>query len=95
MSVDFFWRRVAGRSSDELSPGELRASVPHWFDAEFRPLREAGTVTAVERNGCLMYFALLEADAPSIRIAQLPVFGGRATEQSGKEEYPLLSTPNL
>ncbi len=86
MSVDFFWRRVAGRSSDELSPGELRASVPHWFDAEFRPLREAGTVTAVERNGCLMYFALLEADAPSIRIAQLPVFGGERRSGGGKEE---------
>ncbi|OKI99857.1 hypothetical protein [Kitasatospora sp. CB01950] len=84
MSVDFFWRRVAGRSLDELAPKELGALVPHWFDAEFKPLREAGMVTAVDRNGCLMHFALLEGDAPSLRIAQLPVYGGE--RRTGGEE---------
>ncbi|MEW2624615.1 hypothetical protein [Streptomyces sp. NPDC048106] len=73
MSVDFFWRRVPGKSLDELSPKELGALVPHWFDPEFKPLCKAGTVMAVERNGCLMHFALTaarwSADQPHLREA--------------------------
>ncbi|MFE4514249.1 DUF1877 family protein [Kitasatospora sp. NPDC056783] len=84
MSVDFFWRRVDGRLLDELTPEELAASVPHWSDNEFRPLREAGTLMAVERNGCLMHFALMGADAPSFRVARLPVYAGER-RTGGKE----------
>ncbi|MER8188045.1 DUF1877 family protein [Kitasatospora sp. NPDC094015] len=89
MSVDFFWRRVTGRSLDELTPGELLALVPHWFDAEFPSLRAAGTVMAVERHGDLMHFALLEGGVAAvpgarIRAAQLPVLGGE--RRTGGEE---------
>ncbi|MEV7384002.1 DUF1877 family protein [Streptomyces lydicus] len=76
MSVDFFWRRVAGTSLDELSPKELGTLVPHWFDSEFKQLYEAGLVMAVERNGCLMHFALTAGGATSADVAELPVFGG-------------------
>ncbi len=75
MSVDFFWRRVAGKSLDELSPKELGVLVPHWFDAEFKPLREAGMVMSVERNGYLMHFALTAVGGTSDGVAQLPVSG--------------------
>ncbi|MEV7595787.1 DUF1877 family protein [Kitasatospora sp. NPDC089797] len=76
MSVDFFWRRVASGLLDDLSPKELGALVPHWFDAEFRPLREAGMVMGVERNGCLMHFVLTSSGAASDGAAELPVLGG-------------------
>ncbi|WP_055587189.1 hypothetical protein [Peterkaempfera griseoplana] len=85
MSVDFFWRRVAGTSLDELSPEELSALVPHWFDPEIGPLREAGMVMAVERNGSLMHFALTAGGAVSGGVAQLPVFGGER-RADGRED---------
>nr|BFD96260.1 hypothetical protein KitaXyl93_76200 [Kitasatospora sp. Xyl93] len=93
MSVDFFWRRVAGKSLDELSPKELDALVPHWCDPEFKPLRETGMVMAVERNGHLMHFALTAASATSRDVAQLPVFGGEQRVE-GKEdpEYGFVRT---
>ncbi|MFJ6620796.1 DUF1877 family protein [Kitasatospora sp. NPDC091335] len=79
MSVDFFWRRVDGGLLDELSPGELFDLVPDWFDSEFGPQHQAGTVLAVESNGYLMHVALMEAvggAGPDLRTAQLPVFAG-------------------
>ncbi|MFC1439200.1 DUF1877 family protein [Streptacidiphilus sp. N1-10] len=85
MSVDFFWRRVPGRALDELSPKELGALVPHWFDAEFKRLRETTMVMGVERNGYLMHFALTAGEAASGRVAQLPVFGGEQRAE-GKED---------
>ncbi|MFD0405917.1 hypothetical protein [Kitasatospora sp. NPDC127116] len=79
MSVDFFWRRVDGAVLDELSPRELRALVPGWFDDDFGPLDEAGAVLGVERNGYLMDVALTKASGssgPDSPAARLPVFGG-------------------
>ncbi|MFE6867760.1 DUF1877 family protein [Kitasatospora sp. NPDC057692] len=93
MSVDFFWRRVVDKSLDALSPKELGALVPHWFDAEFKPLHEAGMVMAVERNGCLMHFALTAGGATSVRIAQLPVFGGEQRAEGEEDsEYGFVGT---
>lgn len=93
MSVDFFWRRVAGTSLDELSPKELDALVPHWFDPEFRPLYEAGMVMAVERNGFLMHFALTAGGATTGAVAELPVFGGELRIHGEEDpEYGFLRT---
>ncbi|MFI8456665.1 DUF1877 family protein [Kitasatospora sp. NPDC085464] len=86
MSVDFFWRRVAERSLAELSPKGLVALVPHWFDSEFGPLREAGAVLGVERNGYLMHVALTGAPGGAgtdPAAAQFPVFGGEERVESG------------
>ncbi|MFF9627355.1 DUF1877 family protein [Streptomyces griseosporeus] len=93
MSVDFFWRRVSGKSLDELSPKELYALVPHWFDSEFKPLRDAGMVMAVERNGCLMHFALTAGGATSGDVAELPVFGGEQRAEGEEDpEYGFVGT---
>jgi hypothetical protein len=93
MSVDFFWRRVAGKSLDELSPKELEALVPHWFDPEFKPLREAGVVMAVERNGYLMHFALTASGGTTGAVAGLPVFGGEQRVEGQEDpEYGFIGT---
>ncbi|MER7579660.1 DUF1877 family protein [Kitasatospora sp. NPDC097691] len=79
MSVDFFWRRVAERSLDELSPKALVGLIPHWFDSEFGSLSAAGEVLGVGRNGYLIHVALTGASGGAgadATAAQLPVFGG-------------------
>ncbi|MFI2609499.1 hypothetical protein [Kitasatospora sp. NPDC018619] len=79
MSVDFFWRRVDWKALDDLSPKQLRALVPGWFDDDFGPQRDAGVVLAVERNGYLMDVALTAAvggSGPEVAAVRLPLFGG-------------------
>lgn len=76
MSVDFYGRRVAGKTLDELSVKELSALVPHWLDPEYEPLSDAGMVMLVENTGYLMHFALTASGETSGEVAQLPVFGG-------------------
>ncbi|MER5863395.1 DUF1877 family protein [Kitasatospora sp. NPDC002040] len=92
MSVDFFWRRVSGEVPAARSPRELAALVPYWSDPEFDPLRAAGLVLGVERNGYLMHCALT-AFGSATGPAQLPVFGGEfLTEGEEHPEYGFVGT---
>lgn len=76
MSVDFFWRRVAGPTVAQATPDELDELVPHWFDDAFAPLAQAGLVLGVERHGYLLDVVLTGGGTRSGEACRLPVFGG-------------------
>ncbi|MFB7618583.1 DUF1877 family protein [Kitasatospora sp. NPDC056181] len=93
MSVDFFWRRVPCRALDQLSPKELGALVPHWFDSEFKSLCEVGMVMGVEGNGYVVHFALTSGGVASDGVARLPAFGGEQRAEGEEDpEYGWVGT---